>query len=100
MSARSNTKGQLPATKDGTAENAGAAAKVLSQIIERGTRVQGPAIKAYVDRLRQHSPDAVPADVVKKLEKHYLAAVMASVPMPGNAAADPTAAPLAITAAR
>ena len=56
MSARSNAKSQLPATTD---ENPGAAAKVLSQIIERGSRVQGPAIKAYVDRLRQGSPEFV-----------------------------------------
>jgi len=89
MSARSNTNNQLPATKDGAVENPGAAAKVLSQIIERGSRVQGPAITAYVDRLRQHSPDAVPADVVKKLEKHYLAAVMASGAAVGSAAAFP-----------
>ena len=86
MSARSNTKSQLPATTD---ESPGAAAKVLSQILERGTRVQGPAIKAYVDRLRQHNPDATPADVVKKLEKHYLAAVMASGAAVGSAAAFP-----------
>lgn len=89
MSARSNTNNQLPATKDGAVESPGAVAKVLSQIIERGSRVQGPAITAYVDRLRQHSPDAVPADVVKKLEKHYLAAVMASGAAVGSAAAFP-----------
>ena len=78
MSARSSTKSQLPATKNGADENPSAAAKVLSQIIERGARVQGPAVKAYVDRLRQYNPNATPTDVVKKLEKHYLAAVMAS----------------------
>ena len=86
MSARSKAKNQLPAVAD---ENPGAAAKVLSQIIERGARVQGPAIKAYVDRLREHNPDATPADVVKKLEKHYTAAVMASGAAVGSAAAFP-----------
>jgi hypothetical protein len=86
MSARSSTKSQLPAITD---ETPGPAAKVLSQILERGTRVQGPAIKAYVDRLRQRNPDATPADVVKKLEKHYLAAVMASGAAVGSAAAFP-----------
>jgi hypothetical protein len=86
MSARSSAKSQLPATTD---DNPGAAAKVLTQLIERGARVQGPAVKAYVDRLRQHNPDATPADVVKKLEKHYLAAVMASGAAVGSAAAFP-----------
>jgi hypothetical protein len=86
MSARSNAKSQLPATTD---ESPGAAAKVLSQILERGTRVQGPAIKAYVDRLRQQNPDATPADIAKKLEKQYMAAVMASGAAVGSAAAFP-----------
>lgn len=89
MSARSRTKSQLPATRDGAAEPPGTAAKVLSQILERGTRVQAPAIKAYVDRLRQHDPDATPAEIVTKLEKHYLAAVMASGAAVGSAAAFP-----------
>src|SRR5215213_9210692 len=86
MSARSNTKSQLPATTD---EKPGAAAKVLSQIIERGARVQAPAVKAYVDRLRRSDPNASPAEVVKKLEKHYMAAVMASGAAVGSAAAFP-----------
>jgi hypothetical protein len=86
MSARSSAKSQLPATTD---EKPGAAAKALSQIIERGARVQAPAVKAYVDRLRGHKPDATPAEIVTKLEKHYLAAVMASGAAVGSAAALP-----------
>lgn len=86
MSARSSAKSQLPATVD---EHPSVAARALSQIIERGARVQAPAVKAYVDRLREHSPDATPAEIVDKLEKHYLAAVMASGAAVGSAAAFP-----------
>jgi hypothetical protein len=96
MSARSSAKSQLPATTD---ENPGAAAKVLSQIIERGARVQAPAVKAYVDRLRAHTPDATPAEIVTKLEKHYLAAVMASGAAVGSAAALPGIGTLAALSA-
>ena len=96
MSARSSTKSQLPATID---DNPSAAAKVLSQILERGTRVQGPAIKAYVDRLRQHNPDSTPADVVGRLERHYAAAVMASGVAVGSAAAFPGIGTLAALSA-
>jgi hypothetical protein len=96
MSARSSAKSQLPATVD---DNPGAAAKVLSQIIERGTRVQAPAVKAYVDRLRQHNPDAAPAEIITKLEKHYLAAVMASGAAVGSAAALPGIGTLAALSA-
>src|SRR3954470_20525671 len=88
MSARSSAKSQLPAVK-GADDNPGAAAKVLSQILERGTRVQGPAIKAYVDRLRERNPGASPADIAKRLEKHYLGAVMASGAAVGSTAAFP-----------
>jgi hypothetical protein len=86
MRARSSTKSQLPATVD---ESPSAAARALSQIIERGARVQAPAVKAYVDRLRAHHPGATPAEIVTKLEKHYLAAVMASGAAVGSAAAFP-----------
>lgn len=76
----------LPATID---EHPGTAAKILSGLIEGGSRVQAPAIKAYVDRLRRANPDAAPAEIVTKLEKQYLAAVMASGAAVGSAAAFP-----------
>ena len=86
MSARSSTKSQPPATVD---DHPSAAVRALSAIIERGSRVQAPAIKAYVDRLRKANPDATPAEIVTKLEKYYLAAVMASGAAVGSAAAFP-----------
>jgi hypothetical protein len=86
MGVGSSTKSQLPAAED---DNPSAAARALVQILERGTRVQAPAVKAYVARLRQANPDASPADIVAKLEKHYLAAVMASGAAVGSAAAFP-----------
>jgi hypothetical protein len=67
----------------------GTAAKVLSHLIETGSRVQAPAVKAYVDRLRAADPTATPAEIVAKLEKRYLAAVMASGAAVGSAAAFP-----------
>jgi hypothetical protein len=96
MSARSKAKTQLPATTD---ESPGAAAKVLSAIIERGARVQAPAVKAYVDRIRAHSPNATPAEIVTRLEKQYLAAVMASGAAVGSAAALPGIGTLAAMSA-
>ncbi|MBX7432467.1 hypothetical protein JDV09_10175 [Mycobacterium sp. Y57] len=86
MSARSRAKSQSPAVAD---EDPGAAAKVLSQIVERGARVQGPAVKAYVQQLRDADPGAAPADIVKKLDARYMAAVMASGAAVGSAAAFP-----------
>lgn len=88
MSAWSKAKNQLPA-RTGAAEDPSAAAKVLTQILERSTRAQGPAVKSYVARLRKQHPDATPADIVKKLEVRYLSAVMASGAAVGSAAAFP-----------
>jgi hypothetical protein len=99
MSAWSKAKSQLPAARDGEVESPGAAAKVLSSIIERGARVQGPAVKAYVDRLRDQNPGATPAEIVTKLEKHYVAAVMASGAAVGSAAAFPGIGTLAAMSA-
>src|SRR3954468_9170553 len=89
MSARSKDKSQLPATRTTADEHPGAAARALSEIIERGARVQGPAVRAYVERMRDGDADATPAEIVGKLENHYLAAVMASGAAVGSAAAFP-----------
>src|SRR6195952_3774338 len=86
MSARSSAKSQVPAVPD---DHPGAAARVLSNVIEGGARVQGPAVKSYVERLRASDPNATPAEIVSRLEKHYLAAVMASGAAVGSAAAFP-----------
>jgi hypothetical protein len=83
-------------TGSGTTESAAkpdekpsASARALSQIIERGSRVQGPAIAAYVARLRRSHPDATPADIIAGLEKHYLAAVTTTGAAVGSTAAFP-----------
>ncbi|KWX57669.1 hypothetical protein [Mycobacterium sp. NAZ190054] len=86
MRGKSRATSQSPAVVD---EDPSVAAKVLSQIIERGARVQGPAVKAYVERLREGNPGATPADIVGKLDKQYMAAVMASGAAVGSAAAFP-----------
>jgi hypothetical protein len=84
--ARNGPSAQKPADAD---EEPGAAAKALSNILERGARVQAPAVEAYVQRLRRASPGASPAEIITKLEKRYLAAVMASGAAVGSAAAFP-----------
>ena len=97
MNARSSKN--LPATRDGVDEDPSAAAKALSQILERSTRLQGPAVTAYVQRLRNQRPDATPAEVITACEKHYLAAVMASGAAVGSAAAFPGIGTLAALSA-
>ncbi|WP_299563723.1 hypothetical protein [uncultured Mycolicibacterium sp.] len=77
----------------------GAAARVLTAIIERGARAQAPAIRAYVRRLRDADPDASPAEIVGRLEKHYLAAVTASGAAVGSTAAVPGIGTLAALSA-
>ncbi|MEB3051699.1 hypothetical protein KV112_18455 [Mycolicibacter sp. MYC123] len=67
----------------------GMTARVLSQVIERSERVQGPAVRAYVQRVRRLQPDAGPAQVVARLEKRYLAAATASGAAVGATAAIP-----------
>ena len=75
------------------------AAKVLSSIIEGSSRVQAPAVKAYVERLRRHHPEDTPAEILNRLEKHYLATVMASGAAVGSAAAFPGIGTLAALSA-
>lgn len=83
---KKNSPDNLPAVID---DDPSAAARMLSHLIETGSRVQAPAIKAYVERLRHANPSATPTEIATKLEKHYLAAVMASGAAVGSAALFP-----------
>lgn len=67
----------------------GASTRALAQAIERGSRLQAPAAEAYVARLRGIHPGAGPAEVVARLEKHYLAALTASGAAVGSASTLP-----------
>jgi F0F1-type ATP synthase membrane subunit c/vacuolar-type H+-ATPase subunit K len=98
MSARRtrSTADPLPATGDGKPK---ASARALAHIIERSSRIQGPAASAYVERLRRANPGAVPAVIVSKLEKRYLAAVAASGAAVGSAAILPGVGMLAVLSA-
>ncbi len=93
---RDTTPDRLPAVPE---DDATVSARVLSQILERSTRAQAPAVKAYVARLRRTFPDATPTEIVTKLEKRYLAAVMASGAAVGSAAAFPGIGTLAALSA-
>lgn len=74
-------------------------ARALAHIIERSSRIQGPAASAYVERLRRANPEAVPAVIVSKLEKRYLAAVAASGAAVGSAALLPGIGTVAVLSA-
>jgi hypothetical protein len=91
-----STPDPLPVTID---DRPKASARALAHIIERSARVQGPAAKAYVERLRRTHPDAGPADIVAKLERRYLAAIMASGAAVGTAAVLPGIGTLAALSA-
>lgn len=81
-----STEQQAPSVGD---DKPSVAARLLSRVIERSARVQRPAVRAYLERLRNANPDASPADVVAKLEKRYLATVLASGAAVGVAATVP-----------
>lgn len=87
---------RIPATTGGQPK---ASARVLAQVIERSSRVQGPVAAAYVARLRRADPGASPAEVVAKLEKRYLAALTASGAAVGSAATLPGVGTLAAVSA-
>jgi hypothetical protein len=74
-------------------------ARILSRVIERGSRVQHPAVRAYVHRLRNADPDATPAEIVTKLERRYRHAVTVSGAAVGATATVPAIGTLGALAA-
>lgn len=88
MSARRN--GSMPKQPaERTDDRPGTAARALSRVIERGSRVQRPAVRAYLDRLRNADPGASPADIAARLEKRYLRAITLTGVAVGATAAFP-----------
>ncbi len=70
-------------------ERPGTAARVLSRVIERSTRMQRPAVRAYLQRLRNARPGGSPAGTIAHLERRYLATVVVSGAVVGFLAAVP-----------
>ena len=69
---------------------------LLVKGVDKALTIQQPIVEAHVRRIRRSRPDASPAEVIRALEKHYLAAVaalggatgaVAAAPGPGTAAA-------------
>lgn len=90
MSARRTQRSSAPDWQPGgSTGRPKASARALAQVIERSSRVQGPAAAAYVARLRRAHPGASPAEIVAMLEKRYLAALTASGAAVGSAATFP-----------
>jgi hypothetical protein len=77
---------QAPAGADGRPK---ASTRALAQVIERSSKVHGPAAEAYVTRLRRIRPGAGPGEIDAVLEKRYLAALTASGAAVGSAATFP-----------
>jgi len=64
---------------------------VLDTALDKALRVQRPVIIGYLNRVRDRRRDATPSDVVRLLERRYLAAVTAVGAASGGAAAVPGA---------
>ena len=98
MSARRkmSTPDDMPAATGGRPR---ASTRALAQVIERSSRIQGPAAEAYVARLRRTHPAASPAQIVTKLEKRFVSAVTASGAAVGATATFPGIGTLAALSA-
>ncbi len=75
---RSPKSGAEPGPEQGSKPTGGrpkASARALAQVIERSSRIQGPAAEAYVSRLRHAHPGITPAGVIAKLQRRYVALV-------------------------
>ena len=76
-------------------ENPGTTARTLSRIIESSAKLQRPAVRGYLERLRNASPGAGPEEILSRLEKHYLRAVTVTGAMVGCLATVPAIGTLA-----
>jgi hypothetical protein len=63
--------------------------RALDAALDRALTIQRPAVQRYLDRLRHRRPKMTPAQVVRQLERSYLAAVVGVGGASGAVAAVP-----------
>jgi hypothetical protein len=69
----------------------GGVEQALDAALDKALAVQRPVVLGYLDRVRAKMPDAGPAQVIGRLERHYMAAVAGIGGASGAAAAVPGA---------
>ncbi|WPF66980.1 MULTISPECIES: hypothetical protein [unclassified Corynebacterium] len=72
-----------------TEEPRNPAARALVKGLDRAVRIQASTIESYVERLRAKNPQATPAEIQEKLDKHFLRLVSGSGASAGGASAIP-----------
>ncbi|MFE9785425.1 hypothetical protein ACFYO7_08595 [Nocardia salmonicida] len=63
--------------------------KAVVDVLDTGSKLQAPAVRRYVEFLRERHPGENPAQIVARLEKQYLLAVTGSGAAVGATAAVP-----------
>ncbi|WP_372494361.1 MULTISPECIES: hypothetical protein [Nocardia] len=63
--------------------------KVVRSLLDNGSRVQAPAVRRYVEKLRRKHPDENPAQIIARLERRFLLTVTLSGTAVGAIAAVP-----------
>ncbi|MFC4125476.1 hypothetical protein [Nocardia rhizosphaerae] len=69
--------------------------KAVVDVLDTGSKLQAPAVRRYVEFLRERHPGDNPAQIVTRLEKQYLLAVTGSGAAVGATAAVPGVGTLA-----
>lgn len=70
-------------------QHGGAVEKIIVNLLDNGSRLQGPAVAKYVDHVRRSHPGESPAQIVERLEKQFLLAITGSGSAVGATAAFP-----------
>ncbi|WP_137725329.1 hypothetical protein [Prescottella subtropica] len=81
------------------AEQLGRIESTVAAVLDNASRLQAPAVAAYVARVRRAHPDETPAQIVERMEKMFLTAVTGSGSAVGAAAAVPAVGTVASIAA-
>ncbi len=75
--------------KNGEPIKGGAIERALIRLLDNGSRLQGPAVAKYLERLRRAHPDESPAQIITRLEKQFLTTITGSGAAAGATAAFP-----------
>ncbi|MGV9678411.1 hypothetical protein ACWDSJ_24295 [Nocardia sp. NPDC003482] len=63
--------------------------KAVRSLLDNGSRMQAPAVRRYVDKMRRKHPEETPAQILQRLERRYLFSVTSAGMLVGTIAAVP-----------
>ncbi|MBD8507806.1 hypothetical protein HT102_15055 [Hoyosella sp. G463] len=89
MKDRADRTDRLPDSFEPPEKPDGISGRVAMKVLDKGVHVPGPVVTSFVSSLRKRHPDETPAQIIGRIDRHYLRTVTGTGAAVGATAAVP-----------